>query len=122
MDRYFSGERLDCNEFDFLHLEGTDFQLAVWRILLTIPYGEHISYADIANKLGKSKAIRAVGGAVGRNPISILVPCHRILGKDLALTGFGGGLTVKRYLLQLEGIAYQDRGKEWVVPKRKSWV
>lgn len=122
LDRYFLGEKLNSDEIDFLHLEGTDFQLAVWKMLLTIPYGEHISYADIAKRLGKPNAVRAVGGAVGRNPISILVPCHRVLGKNLALTGFGGGLPAKRYLLQLEGITYQDRGKEWVKPKRKHWL
>ena len=65
--------------------------------------------------------MRAVGGAVGRNPISILIPCHRVLGKNQRLTGFGGGLPNKRYLLQLEGIAYKDQGVEYVNPKTKHW-
>ncbi len=122
LDRYFSGEPLDFAQLDFLAPKGTPFQQAVWAILRTIPYGKTISYGDIAHRLGKPNAMRAVGGAVGRNPISILIPCHRVLGKERALTGFGGGLPNKRYLLQLEGITYRDKGIEFVNPKMKKFA
>ncbi|VEI44992.1 methylated-DNA--protein-cysteine methyltransferase [Actinobacillus equuli] len=89
--------------------------------LLTIPYGKTTSYGEIAQQLGKPNAMRAVGGAVGRNPISIIVPCHRVLGKSQTLTGFGGGLPAKRYLLELEGIDFKDKGIEFVNPKHKKW-
>lgn len=121
LERYFSGEEIDFSALDFLQLQGTPFQLAVWRILSQIPYGQSLTYGDIAEKLGKPKAVRAVGGAVGRNPISIFVPCHRVLGKDQTLTGFGGGLAAKRALLQLEKIAYRDQGTEWVRVKTKTF-
>lgn len=121
LDRYFQGESIDFATLDFLNPQGTAFQQAVWAILRQIPYGQTISYGEIAEKLGKPKAMRAVGGAVGRNPISILIPCHRVLGKNQSLTGFGGGLPTKRYLLQLEKVAYQDRGVEFVKPKIRKW-
>lgn len=121
LDRYFAGEKLEFQQLDFLHLVGTDFQKSVWKILQTIPYGKTTSYGKIATMLGKPSAMRAVGGAVGRNPISILVPCHRVLGKNQSLTGFGGGLPNKRFLLELEGITYQDKGVEFVNPKTKKW-
>jgi methylated-DNA-[protein]-cysteine S-methyltransferase len=97
---YFSGQRRD---FD-LPLEplGTEFQRRVWSALRTIPYGETRSYADIASQIGIPNAVRAVGAANGRNPISIIVPCHRVLGSSGALTGFGGGLAAKAALLALE--------------------
>lgn len=120
--RYFAGEVLEFRQLDFLAPEGTPFQQAVWQILRDIPYGTTISYAEIAQKLGKPSAMRAVGGAVGRNPISILIPCHRVLGKGLSLTGFGGGLPNKRFLLQLENIAYKDQGIEFVKPKNKTFL
>ena len=92
LEEYFAGER---REFDFrLDLRGTDFQLACWRALLAIPYGETRSYGDIA---------RAVGMANNRNPIAIVVPCHRVIASDGGLCGYGGGLDVKRKLLELEG-------------------
>lgn len=119
LDRYFQGEAMDFAELDFLSPQGTPFQQAVWQILRRIPYGQTCSYAEIAAQLGKPNAARAVGGAVGRNPISILIPCHRVLGKDRALTGFGGGLPVKRALLQQEQITYQDQGVEFVTPKHQ---
>ncbi|QIW15016.1 cysteine methyltransferase [Pasteurellaceae bacterium RH1A] len=119
---YFAGGKLDFAQLDFLKPKGTAFQQAVWQKLREIPYGQTTSYGEIANQLGKPKAMRAVGGAVGRNPISILVPCHRVLGKSEALTGFGGGLPAKRYLLNLEGIGYKDRGMEFVQPKGKKWA
>ena len=98
--------------------QGTAFQQQVWQALLAIPYGQFSSYGELAKQIGNPRAVRAVGGAVGRNPISIIIPCHRILGKNHALTGFGGGLPTKRYLLQLEKITYFDRGIEFVKPKR----
>ncbi len=121
LDRYFTGESLEFSQLDFLAPQGTDFQQAVWKKLLEIPYGKTTSYGEIASSLNNPKAVRAVGGAVGRNPISILIPCHRVLGKAQALTGFGGGLPAKRYLLQLEKIEYQDKGIEFVQHKNKKW-
>jgi methylated-DNA-[protein]-cysteine S-methyltransferase len=81
---------------------GTEFQLATWRALRTIPYGETISYSELARRVGKPRAVRAVGAANGANPISIVVPCHRVIGADGTLTGYGGGLHRKRWLLNLE--------------------
>lgn len=121
LDRYFDGESVVFEQLDFLLPQGTPFQQAVWQALRGIPYGQAVSYADIARKIGKPNAVRAVANAVGRNPISILVPCHRVLGKNQALTGFGGGLPIKRYLLNLENIAYKDLGIEFVSLKRKKW-
>jgi len=97
---YLSGKR---QKFDIpLKLYGTDFQLSVWNALLTIPYGETRSYRDIAEQIGNPKACRAVGMANNRNPIAIIVPCHRVIGADGSLTGFGGGLGLKQQLLELE--------------------
>lgn len=121
LDRYFQGDKLDFQHLDFLAPQGTDFQQLVWEILRKIPYGKTTSYGEIAQQLGKPNAMRAVGGAVGRNPISILIPCHRVLGKNQSLTGFGGGLPNKRFLLKLEGIDYADKGVEYVSPKNKKW-
>jgi O-6-methylguanine DNA methyltransferase len=98
---YFSGQR---REFMFpLDLRGTDFQLACWHSLVTIPYGETRTYADIARAVGKPAAFRAVGMANNRNPVAIVVPCHRVIASDGTLCGYGGGLDVKRKLLELEG-------------------
>ena len=101
---YFAGSR---TQFDIrLALRGTPFQLEVWRALQQIPYGETRSYADIARSIGRPAATRAVGAANGANPIPIIVPCHRVIGSNGSLTGFGGGIAVKRRLLDLEaGIA-----------------
>jgi methylated-DNA-[protein]-cysteine S-methyltransferase len=97
---YFAGERKD---FDLpLILEGTDFQLSVWHNLRKIPYGETISYLQLAEKIGNPKAVRAVGLANGANPIPIIIPCHRVIGSNGSLTGFGGGLPAKQKLLALE--------------------
>ena len=85
-----------------LDLAGTDFQRAAWQALLTIPYGETRTYAEIARQIGSPKAFRAMGAAIGRNPVSIIVPCHRAIGSDGLLHGFAGGLQAKRYLLDLE--------------------
>jgi methylated-DNA-[protein]-cysteine S-methyltransferase len=100
LDSYFAG---DLREFDLpLLFEGTDFQKKVWKTLTTIPYGETISYGQLAKKIGDPKAVRAVGAANGQNPLPIIVPCHRVIGSDGSLTGFGGGLENKRKLLDLE--------------------
>ena len=85
--------------------QGTDFQKQVWNALLDIPFGQTCTYSDIAAKIGRPSAVRAVGAAIGRNPIWLLIPCHRVVGKNGALTGYAGGLELKRYLLDLE----QDR-------------
>ena len=106
LTEYFAGER---KAFDLpLALEGTEFQLAVLEELKKIPYGETTSYGDIAKRIGRPKAVRAVGAANGRNPIPIIVPCHRVIGSDGSLTGFAGGLDMKRKLLELEG-SLEDR-------------
>jgi methylated-DNA-[protein]-cysteine S-methyltransferase len=100
LQAYFGGE---LRAFDLpLAPEGTEFQLRVWNCLRTIPYGETISYAKLAQKLGNPQAVRAVGLANGCNPIPIIVPCHRVIGSDGSLTGFGGGLANKKILLDLE--------------------
>jgi O-6-methylguanine DNA methyltransferase len=101
LEEYFDGKR---REFTFpLDLRGTDFQLACWRALLAIPYGETRTYADIARATGKPNAFRAAGMANNRNPIAIVVPCHRVIASDGTLCGYGGGLDIKRKLLELEG-------------------
>ncbi|NML06557.1 methylated-DNA--[protein]-cysteine S-methyltransferase [Sphingomonas sp. G-3-2-10] len=98
---YFAGE---LTEFSVpLDFAGTDFQKSVWAALLTIPFGETRSYAEIAHQIGRPKAVRAVGAANGRNPISIIAPCHRVIGSNGSLTGFAGGLEAKQLLLTLEG-------------------
>ena len=101
LDEYFRGVRLG---FELpLAPRGTAFQREVWQMLASIPYGDTISYAQLARQVGRPKAMRAVGAANGRNPLPIVLPCHRVIGADGSLTGFGGGLPTKRFLLQLEG-------------------
>jgi len=101
LEEYFAGER---KQFEFpLDLRGTDFQVACWRALLEIPYGETRTYADIARAVGKPQGFRAVGMANNRNPIAIVVPCHRVIASDGTLCGYGGGLEIKGKLLELEG-------------------
>ncbi len=91
-------------EFDLpITFTGTDFQIQTWQALLTIPYGETRSYSEQAELIGRPKAVRAVGGTNGLNPIGIIVPCHRVIGKSGSLTGYAGGLKVKKFLLHLEG-------------------
>ncbi|QIB04971.1 methylated-DNA-[protein]-cysteine S-methyltransferase [Pseudomonas sp. 43mfcvi1.1] len=98
---YFAGQRRRFElELDFA---GTDFQIRVWQALLSIPFGETRSYRDIAIQIGQPTAVRAVGAANGRNPISIIAPCHRVIGSSGSLTGFAGGLAAKQFLLSLEG-------------------
>ena len=98
---YFAGTR---TSFDLpLAPQGTAFQLQVWHELARIPFGATISYAQLAQRIGKPEAVRAVGAANGRNPLPIVLPCHRVIGADGALVGFGGGLPTKQFLLRLEG-------------------
>lgn len=100
LEAYFSGDRVD---FDVrLQLDGTEFQKRVWSALLEIPYGETWSYGQLASHIGAPNASRAVGLANGRNPVAIIVPCHRVIGSNGSLTGYGGGLDRKRLLLDLE--------------------
>ena len=106
LEEYFSGRRKD---FELpLSPQGTAFQQRVWKALTTIPFGKAVSYSDIARDIGNPSAMRAVGLANGRNPIPIVIPCHRVIGKDGSLTGYGGGLPIKQKLLALEGIAYRE--------------
>ncbi|MEH6588521.1 MAG: methylated-DNA--[protein]-cysteine S-methyltransferase [Halioglobus sp.] len=101
LDEYFAGKR---KNFELpLAPAGTEFQQNVWKALKAIPYGELRSYRDIAESLQNPKAVRAVGAANGKNPLPIVVPCHRVIGSDGSLTGFAGGLEAKRVLLRLEG-------------------
>ncbi len=101
LKEYFDGDRI---AFELqLNFQGTEFQRRVWAALLRIPFGETRTYRQIAVELGNSNATRAVGAANGRNPISIIAPCHRLVGTDGSLTGFAGGLEAKAYLLNLEG-------------------
>jgi methylated-DNA-[protein]-cysteine S-methyltransferase len=102
LNEYFSGRR---TEFVLkLDVDGTPFQRKVWNALRAIPFGETRSYGDIAKQIGNPGAMRAVGAANGRNPVSIVVPCHRVIGSNGKLTGFGGGLDAKAFLLNLEGL------------------
>ena len=107
LEHYFSG---DCPDFSSLLLAsvGTNFQQQVWAYLQTIPYGETVTYGQIAKKLGNRSA-QAVGGAVGRNPFSIIVPCHRVLGSQGQLTGYAGGLDKKIWLLEHEGVELSEK-------------
>ncbi len=108
LGEYFAGQR---QTFDLpLDLEGTEFQKLVWKQLLKIPYGQTCSYKDIAVKLNDRNASRAVGTANGRNPISIIIPCHRVISSDGSLGGYSGGLDIKRQLLQLENQQTQFAG------------
>ncbi len=120
LDIYFSGEKPTFTPP--LHPAGSTFRQAVWQILSEIPYGQTITYGEIASKIAERENIshmsaQAVGGAVGHTEISIIIPCHRVLGKKCEITGFGGGLPAKRFLLKLENIPYIDKGVEYVKPK-----
>lgn len=108
LDRYFAGERPDIAELPLRPIGG-DFRQSVWRILCEIPYGQMVTYGDIAKKVAikmnrESMSSQAVGGAVGHNPISIIIPCHRVVGSNGSLTGYAGGISRKVQLLELEGI------------------
>ena len=101
LDAYFAREATDFAGVD-LALHGTEFERRVWQEVATIPYGTTATYAEIADRIGRPSACRAVGRANGRNPISVIVPCHRVVGSSGSLTGYGGGLPMKRALLDLE--------------------
>lgn len=108
LDRYFAGEKPDISELPLAPIGG-DFRQAVWKILCEIPYGEVTTYGEIAKKLAvqmkkKSMSSQAVGGAVGHNPISVIIPCHRVVGSNGSLTGYAGGIGKKIKLLELEGV------------------
>jgi methylated-DNA-[protein]-cysteine S-methyltransferase len=102
LEAYFSGNLRDFNIPTLI--EGTEFQRRVWKELLLIPYGQAISYLELARRLGDEKCIRAAARANGANPIPILIPCHRVIGSDGSLVGYGGGLDMKEFLLRLEGV------------------
>lgn len=109
LNDYFVGKRKKFSlKFDFV---GTEFQKEVWEALATIPFGETRSYAQIAQQVGRPKAVRAVGAANGKNPISIIVPCHRVIGSNGKLTGFAGGLETKATLLKLESGKHRSKSK-----------
>lgn len=106
LDKYFDGNKPDISTLP-LAPEGTEFQQCVWQLLREIPYGETVTYGELAKRtakmLGKERmSAQAIGGAVGRNPISIIIPCHRVIGADDSMTGYDGGLDKKRFLLELE--------------------
>lgn len=118
LDKYFKGEKPSINElnYDFI---GTEFQKQVWKILQTIPYGTVVTYKDIALELAKQKGIKsmssqAVGNAVGHNPISIIIPCHRVIGSNKSLTGYAGGIDKKLKLLELEKVD----ASSFMIPKK----
>lgn len=102
LEAYFSGNLRDFNIPS--HVEGTEFQRRVWKELQKIPYGQALSYLELARRLGDEKCIRAAARATGANPIAILIPCHRVIGSDGSLVGYSGGLDMKEYLLRLEGV------------------
>lgn len=109
LDEYFNGKR---SEFTVtMELEGTDFQKRVWQALINIPFGALMSYGDVAKALGDPRAARAVGGANNANPIPIIVPCHRVVGSDKSLIGYGGGLDIKKFLIRHEAkhAAFKNR-------------
>lgn len=101
LEEYFIGKRKKI-ELEIKYLTGTEFQVKVWETLRNIPYGETVSYKWIAEKIGNPKAVRAVGGANNRNPIAIIVPCHRVIGANGKLVGYAGGIDKKEYLLKIE--------------------
>jgi len=107
-EAYFHGEATALETVPW-QASGTAFQLQVWQALCTIPAGETLSYARLAERIGRPTAVRAVGHANGANPVAVVVPCHRVIGADGSLTGYGGSLPRKRWLLELEGAAFKDR-------------
>ncbi len=101
LDRYFTGQNPKISELPLAPI-GNEFRQAVWKLLCEIPYGETTTYGEIAKRLGKPMSAQAVGGAVGHNPISIIIPCHRVIGKNGSITGYAGGIDKKIKLLELE--------------------
>ncbi len=108
LEAYFAGDLAALDKLE-VAFGGTDFQRSVWQALRTIGPGETLSYAALAARIGRPTAVRAVGHANGSNPVPVIVPCHRVIGADASLTGFGGGLARKRWLLTHEGAAFVDR-------------
>ena len=107
LQQYFAGER---HAFDLdLNPQGTDFQQLIWNLLLKLPFGSTISYLKLARQYGNTKAVRAVAAAIGKNPILVVIPCHRVIGSDGTLVGYAGGMERKEQLLQLEGFPVQAR-------------
>jgi len=106
----YAGGNLQRFDLPFAFAEGTEFQQRVWRAIAAIPFGETITYAELARRVGSPNAVRAAGAATGRNPISVIVPCHRVLGSNGSLTGYAGGLDRKKALLTLEGVL-RERGE-----------
>ncbi|MGB0656524.1 MAG: methylated-DNA--[protein]-cysteine S-methyltransferase [Flavobacteriaceae bacterium] len=105
IDEFFHGKR---RQFSFpIRLKGTDFQVKVWKLLSLIPYGTSLAYVKVAQKYGDAKMVRSVAAAISKNPILIVVPCHRVIGSDGSLVGYSGGIDVKRQLLELEGFPKQ---------------
>ena len=116
LDRYFAGEKPAISELPLAPI-GSEFRQEVWRILSEIPYGQNITYGDIAKKMAakmhkKSMSSQAVGGAVGHNPISIIIPCHRVVGSNGSLTGYAGGIDTKIKLLELEGVKRSEAPRQ----------
>jgi methylated-DNA-[protein]-cysteine S-methyltransferase len=109
LERYFAGRQRNFT-FD-LDLRGTDFQRRCWQALLKIPFGETRTYAEIARTVGQPRGFRAVGMANHDNPVAIVVPCHRVIASDGTLGGYGGGLPAKRWLLELEGVKFEEQMK-----------
>lgn len=107
LDSYFNGDNPSIDDLN-LSLKGSEFQLKVWDLLKDIPYGEVVTYGDIAKRISLNMSSQAVGGAVGHNPISVIVPCHRVIGSNGNLTGYAGGLENKVKLLKLEGVEIRD--------------
>ena len=106
IEQYLRGER---KKFKLkAKFYGTDFQKEVWNFIANIPHGKFISYGDLANQIGRPKASRAVGAALGKNPIAIIYPCHRVIGKNGSLTGFAGGVSYKEQLLKIENISFES--------------
>ena len=105
IDEYFQGKR---REFTFpIRPKGTDFQVKVWKLLSRIPYGTSLAYVKVAQAYGDAKMVRAIAGAIAKNPLLIVIPCHRVVGSDGSLVGYSGGITTKRRLLELEGYPKQ---------------
>lgn len=112
--KYFSGEPVSFKGYN-MFLEGTDFQKKVWRALSHIPYGKVLTYKQVAEKIGKPNASRAVGGACGANDLPIIIPCHRVIAGNGGLGGFSGGLNLKRFLLRLEGVGLKTGSRRKII-------
>ena len=114
LDSYFNGEKVDIEDIKpYLNPSGSEFRKNVWELLCEIPYGTTVTYGDIAKKVAKQEnkekmSAQAIGGAISHNPISIIIPCHRVIGRNGSLTGYAGGINIKKELLELEGISFDN--------------